>query len=147
MPASQLVSAQHGIIAWSKNADGDTAQLVVQAAILVRRSMEPTGRGAASNIGQPTLTVGVQATTTPSKAVSSIALKLQHRVCGAFPPKGSPFYWRTRIVLPSTITSILVRKKQSSASAGLHTMGSFSLKEVLRTIGTPVSSRNASISA
>jgi hypothetical protein len=56
-------------------------------------------------------------------------------------------YWRTRILLPSTKTSILVRKKQSSASSGLQTMGSFSLKEVLRTIGTSVSSSNASISA
>ena len=56
-------------------------------------------------------------------------------------------YWRTSILFPSTKTSILVRKKQSSASAGLQTMGSFSLKEVLRTIGTPVISRNASISA
>jgi hypothetical protein len=64
MPASQLVSAQHGIIAWPKNADGDTAGLVVQAAILVRRSMEPTGRGAANNIGQPIPTLGVPATTT-----------------------------------------------------------------------------------
>ena len=64
MPASQLASAQHGIIAWSKNADGDTAGLVVQAAIPVRRSMEPTGRGAASNIGQPIPILGAQATTT-----------------------------------------------------------------------------------
>jgi hypothetical protein len=64
MPASQLVSAQHGIIAWSKNADGDTARLVALIAILVRRYMEPTGRGAASNIGQPIPTLGVPATTT-----------------------------------------------------------------------------------
>ena len=63
MPASRLVSAQHGIIARWKNADGDTARLVVQTAILVRRSMERTGRGAASNIGQPIPTLGVQATT------------------------------------------------------------------------------------
>jgi hypothetical protein len=67
MPASQLVSAQHGIIAWSKNADGDTAGLVVQTAILVRRSMEPTGRGAAGNIGQLIPTLRVQATITLSK--------------------------------------------------------------------------------
>jgi hypothetical protein len=67
MPASQSVSAQHGIIAWSKNAVGDTAGLAVQTAILVRRSMEPTGRGAASAIGQPIPTLGVQATTTQSK--------------------------------------------------------------------------------
>ena len=67
MPASQLVSAQHGIIAWLKNADGDTAGLVVPTAILVRRYMEPTGRGAASNIGQPIPTLGVQATTTLSR--------------------------------------------------------------------------------
>ena len=67
MPASRLVSAQQGIIAWSKNADGDAARLVVQTVILVRRSMEPTGRGAASNIGQPIPTPGVLATTTLSK--------------------------------------------------------------------------------
>ena len=64
MPASRLVSARHGIIAWSKNADGDAARPVVPIAILVRRYTEPTGRGAASNIGQPIPTVGVLATTT-----------------------------------------------------------------------------------
>ena len=37
---------------------------VVQTAILVRRSMEPTGRGVASNIGQLIPTVGGPATTT-----------------------------------------------------------------------------------
>jgi hypothetical protein len=67
MPASQLVSAQHGIIAWPKNADGNTAGLVVQTAILVRRSMEPTGHGVASNIGRPIPTLGVPATTTLSE--------------------------------------------------------------------------------
>ena len=51
MPASQLVSAQHGIIAWWKIADGGAARLAVLIAILVRRSMEPTGHGAASNTG------------------------------------------------------------------------------------------------
>ena len=71
MPASRLVSAQHGIIAWWENADGDTARLVVQTAILVRRSMEPTGLGAASNIGQPIPTVGGQATTTLSEGAQS----------------------------------------------------------------------------
>ena len=70
MPASQLVSAQHGIIAWSKNADGDTARLVALIAILVRRSMAPTGRGAASNIGRPIPTVGARATTILSKGAS-----------------------------------------------------------------------------
>ena len=68
MPASQL--AQHGIIARSKNADGDTAGLVVQTAILVRRFMEPTGRGVASNIGPLIPTLGVQATTTLSEAIA-----------------------------------------------------------------------------
>ena len=67
MPGSRLVSAQNGIIAWWKNADGDAARLVVRTAILVRRSMEPTGRGAASNIGRPIPTLGVPATTTLSK--------------------------------------------------------------------------------
>jgi hypothetical protein len=38
-----------------------------RSAILVRRSMEPTGRGAASNIGQPIPTLGVPATTTLSE--------------------------------------------------------------------------------
>jgi hypothetical protein len=77
MPASQLVSAQHGIIAWPKNADDDTAGLVVQAAILVRRCMEPTGRGAASNIGQPIPTVGGQATITLSEgAQSAVGLRM-----------------------------------------------------------------------
>jgi hypothetical protein len=66
MPVS-LVSARHDIIAWSKNADGDTAGHVAPIAILVRRSMEPTGRGAVSNIGQPIPTVGVRATTTLSE--------------------------------------------------------------------------------
>ncbi len=69
MPASQLVSARQGIIAWSKNADGDTAGVVVPIAIHVRRSMEPMGRGVASNIGRPILTVGVPATITLSKTI------------------------------------------------------------------------------
>ena len=67
MPTSQLVSERRGIIAWWKIAEGGAARLAVLIAILVRRSMEPTGRGAASNIGQPILTVGVQATTTLSE--------------------------------------------------------------------------------
>src|SRR5471030_764025 len=50
-------------------------------------------------------------------------------------------------VSPSTSTSILVRRKQSIASSALHTTGSFSLKLVLSTAGTPVMSRNAEISA
>ncbi len=45
--------------------------------------------------------------------------------------------------LPITSSSIFVRRKQSSASSGLHTTGSFSLKEVFGTIGTPVNARNA----
>ena len=47
---------------------------------------------------------------------------------------------------PSTKESIFVRKKQSSASSGRHTTGSFSLKEVFKTIGMPVRSRKNSIS-
>jgi putative transposase len=38
-----------------------------------------------------------------------------------------------------------VRRKQSSASSGVQTIGSFSLNEVLSTIGTPVSSLNAAM--
>ena len=45
-------------------------------------------------------------------------------------------------VSPRTRTSILVRRKQSIASSGLQTTGSFSLKLVLSTMGTPVRSRN-----
>ena len=47
--------------------------------------------------------------------------------------------------LPSASKSILVRRKQSIASCGRQTTGSFSLKDVFRIIGTPVSARNASI--
>src|SRR5258708_23789702 len=47
---------------------------------------------------------------------------------------------------PRTRQSMLVRTKQSSASAGVHTIGSLSLKEVLRTMGIPVRSRKASMS-
>lgn len=47
---------------------------------------------------------------------------------------------------PMTRTSILVRRKQSSASSGRHTTGSFSLNDVFRTIGTPVMSLNLEIS-
>jgi hypothetical protein len=153
MPGSQLVSAQHGIIAWSKNADSDTARLVVQAAILVRRSMEPTDRGAASNIGQPIPTVGAQATTTLNEGYWVFAGAYSCApLYGAYGPWGGQQYWaaiptagiqatttlskgcwlyctlgcsmsgayrqrphrywRTSILLPSTKTSILVRKKQ-----------------------------------
>ena len=53
---------------------------------------------------------------------------------------------RVMIFEPRTSTSILVRKKQSSASFGWQTTGSFSLNEVFRTIGIPVNSRNSLIS-
>ena len=42
------------------------------------------------------------------------------------------------IHVPRTRTSILVRRKHSRASRGWQTTGSFSLKLVLSTIGTPV---------
>jgi hypothetical protein len=58
-------------------------------------------------------------------------------------PSAAP---RCTIVSPITITSIRVRRKQSSASFGSHTTGSFSLNEVLSTIGTPVSLRKAGMS-
>jgi len=55
----------------------DTARLVVLIAILVRRSMERTGRGAASNIWQPIPTVGGQATITLSEgAQSAVGLRM-----------------------------------------------------------------------
>jgi hypothetical protein len=53
---------------------------------------------------------------------------------------------RDIITLPSTKRSIRVRRKQSSASCGRQTTGSFSLNDVLSSIGTPVRSVNASIS-
>jgi hypothetical protein len=43
-------------------------------------------------------------------------------------------------VSPSTRISIRVRRKQSSASSGWQTTGSFSLNDVLSSIGTPVRS-------
>ena len=53
----------------------------------------------------------------------------------------------TRWIIRSPITSrsIFVLRKQSSASAGVFTTGSFSLNDVLSTSGTPVRSRNASM--
>ena len=53
---------------------------------------------------------------------------------------------RRTIQFPMTSTSIFVRKKQSKASSGLHTTGSFSLNDVFNTIGTPVKSLKALIS-
>jgi hypothetical protein len=61
MPTSQPVSVRHGIIAW-ENAGGDTARLAVPIAIPVRRSMGPTGRGAARLTGQVTPTPLARAT-------------------------------------------------------------------------------------
>ena len=52
---------------------------------------------------------------------------------------------RAIITLPKTNLSILVLRKQSNASSGLQTTGSFSLKDVLSSIGIPVSSRKLSI--
>src|SRR5262245_1710476 len=46
---------------------------------------------------------------------------------------------------PITKKSIFVLRKQSRASFGLQTTGSFSLNEVFSTIGMPVSLRNSSI--
>jgi len=52
---------------------------------------------------------------------------------------------RAMITLPRTNLSIFVLRKQSNASSGLQTTGSFSLKDVFSTIGTPVRSRKLSI--
>ena len=46
---------------------------------------------------------------------------------------------------PITRRSMRVRRKQSSASSGRHTTGSFSLNEVFSSIGTPVRPAKASI--
>ena len=143
LPVGQRAARHYRAV---EECDGDAARLVVQTAILVRRSMEPTGRGVGSNIGRPIPTRGVQATTTLSTETSAVE-SARFEDAGARQPKDLEFHWRMSTLLPSTKTSILVRKKQSSASAGLHTTGSFSLKDVLRTIGTSVSTRNASISA
>ena len=56
-------------------------------------------------------------------------------------------YGRVMRKSPRTRASICVRRKQSRASSGRQTMGSLSLKEVLRTTGTPVRSRKAEMSA
>jgi hypothetical protein len=47
---------------------------------------------------------------------------------------------------PITSRSIFVLKKQSNASLGLQTTGSFSLNDVFSTIGMPVRARKLSIS-
>ena len=56
------------------------------------------------------------------------------------------YTWRETTMSPITSMSILVRRKQSSASSGRQTIGSFSLNDVLSTSGIPVRSRNNSIS-
>lgn len=58
--------------------------------------------------------------------------------CGAHP-------CRRISTSPSTSRSMRVRRKQSRAWAGVQTIGSFSLNEVLSTIGTPVRSAKARI--
>src|SRR5437660_1291463 len=88
MPTSRLVSERRGIIAWWKTADGGPARLAVLIAILVRRSMAPTGRGAASNIGQPIPTVGVPATTTLSEGYCAHSIDPED--AGARQLKASP---------------------------------------------------------
>ena len=52
----------------------------------------------------------------------------------------SPYLSTTQF--SNTNISICVLRKQSSASRGVLTMGSFSLKEVFKRMGTPVRSRN-----
>ena len=44
---------------------------------------------------------------------------------------------------PMTSTSMCVRRKQSRASCGRSTMGSFSLNDVFSSIGTPLTRSNA----
>src|ERR1700730_5859716 len=61
------------------------------------------------------------------------------------PPKFPDHALRETMMSPMTRRSIRVRRKQSSASSGVHTTGSFSFNDVLSTIGTPVRSRKASI--
>jgi hypothetical protein len=56
-----------------------------------------------------------------------------------------PLMDRSSTKSPITKASISVRKKHSSASSGRQTTGSFSLNEVLSTIGTPVRSRKHSM--
>ena len=56
------------------------------------------------------------------------------------------YSFRRTTQFPRYKTSIRVFTKQSIASRGVHTMGSFSLNEVLSTTGTPVSSWKSEIS-
>ena len=75
-----------------------------------------------------------------------MAMRLSQRAsCRDALPADKLAYPRSTTHSPITNKSIFVRRKQSSASCGVHTTGSFSLKEVFSTIGTPDSSRNASI--
>src|SRR6516225_10463814 len=72
-------------------------------------------------------------------------LKLNH---GSFPgglKSIAALPRRATITLPRTNLSIFVLRKQSNASSGLQTTGSFSLKDVLSTIGMPVRSRKLPI--
>ena len=83
---------------------------------------------------------------TESSAAAMVSQLLKTTVMTEiFTIRPSRYVPRLTIQSPSTSTSIFVRRKQSSASRGLHTTGSFSLKDVFNTIGTPVISRNVSI--
>ena len=87
MPASQLVSAQYGIIASSKNADGDIAELVVQTAILVRRSMEPTAVGRPAILGSLFLHLESRLLLHKVRVVAPARARVAVRDCGADRPK------------------------------------------------------------
>src|SRR5262245_44175874 len=72
-------------------------------------------------------------------------LRRAHRVAPSAAVRSAG--WRRTTALCRTIASMRVRMKQSSACSGVSTIGSFSLKLVLSTTGTPVILSNSLISA
>ena len=125
------------------------------AAEVVDRLEEAAGQGRAYLLGHATTDIGQapiskrRLTTLRHACAYRFALPSVRFVAppSLFHPPPPAADRRRRTNSPRTSASILVRRKQSSASSGLQTTGSFSLNEVLSTIGTPVMSLKAAISA
>ena len=70
---------------------------------------------------------------------------LRLNVCLHFRALDATLPLRAMKIFPKIKASIFVLRKQSKASSGLQTTGSFSLNDVLSTIGIPVRIRKLSI--
>ena len=77
----------------------------------------------------------------PQRTDAPLSVSITVRWFEHRPPHNLSSFGLEMILFPMTSRSIFVLRKQSNASCGLQTTGSFSLKDVFRTIGTPVSAQ------